>query len=73
MDRSDLQFAAKKLCREMAKPEPKDWDEARRIARYLKFRPSRILGVPMRAAQRKVGRLRQQGLGRREALHEIVR
>ena len=38
MDRSDLQFAAKELCRKMAKPESKGWDKARRIARYLKFR-----------------------------------
>ena len=33
MDRSDLQFAAKELCRKMAKPEPNNWDKARRIAR----------------------------------------
>ena len=62
IDRSDPQFAAKELCRKMAKPGPKDWDKARRIARYL---------VPIRAAQRKVGRLCRQRLGRREALHEI--
>ena len=71
MDRSDLQFAAKELCREMAKPEPKDWDKARRIARYLKFSTPWSLGVPIRAAQRKVGRVRRQRLGRPEALHEI--
>ena len=70
-DRSDPQFAAKELCRKMAKPEPKDWDKARRIARYLKFRPPCSLGVPIRAAQRKVGWARRQRLGRREALHEI--
>ena len=30
MDRSDLQFAAKELCRKMAKPEPKDWQKVKR-------------------------------------------
>ena len=53
MDRSDLQFAAKELCRKMARPEPKDWDKARRIARYLKFRPRGVLEFPFE----QVGRL----------------
>ena len=46
MDRSDLQLAAKELRRKMARPEPKDWDKARRIARYLKFRPRGVLEFP---------------------------
>jgi hypothetical protein len=46
MDRSDLQFAAKDLCRKMANPEPADWDKAKRIARYLKFRPRGVLEFP---------------------------
>ena len=44
MDRSDLQFAAKELCRKMAKPEPMDWDKAKRIARYLEFPCRQRLG-----------------------------
>ena len=47
MDRSDLQFAAKELCRKMAKPEPKDWNKARRIARYLKLRLHGVLEFPL--------------------------
>ena len=54
MDRSDLQFAAKDLCRKMANPEPKDWDKARRIARYLKFRPRGVLEFPFEPRSEKV-------------------
>ena len=53
-DRSDLQYAAEEVCRKMAKPEPKDWDKARRIARNLQFSAPQSLGFPIRAAQRKV-------------------
>ena len=54
MDRSDLQFAAKELCRKMARPEPKDWDTARRIARYLKFRPRGVLEFPFEQRNEKL-------------------
>ena len=54
MDRSDLQFAAKELCRKMARPEPKDWDKASRIARYLKFRPRRVLEFPFEQRNEKL-------------------
>ena len=47
VDRNDLQFAAKELCRKMARPKPKDWDTARRIS--TPWSP----GVPIRAAQTK--------------------
>ena len=46
MDRSDLQFAVKELCRKMAKSENKDLDKASRIARYLNFRPRGVLEFP---------------------------
>ena len=64
MDRSDLQFAAKELCRKMARPEPKDWDKARTTARYLKFRPRGVLEFPFEQRNEKLD-------GRREGLHEI--
>ena len=54
MDGSDLQFAAKELCRKMAKHEPKDWDKARRIARYLKFRPRGVLEFPFEQRNEKL-------------------
>ena len=54
MDRSDLQLAAKELCRQMAKPEPKDWDKARRIARYLKFRLRGVLEFPFEQRNEKL-------------------
>ena len=54
MERSDLQFAAKELCRKMAKPEPKDWDKARRNARYLKFRPHGVVEIPFEQRNEKL-------------------
>jgi hypothetical protein len=54
MDRSDLQFAAKDLCRKMANPEAKDWEKAQRIARYLKFRPRAVLEFPFEVRDKKV-------------------
>ena len=45
-DRSDLQHAAEEVCRKIAKPEPKDWDKARRIARYLQFSARGVLEFP---------------------------
>ena len=35
-ERADLQFVAKDLCRHMASPEVHEWQQAKRIARYLK-------------------------------------
>ena len=35
MDRADIQFAAKEVCRSMAKPKIKDWGKVKRLARYL--------------------------------------
>jgi hypothetical protein len=35
MDRIDLMFAAKELCREMAEPKPAAWGRLKRLARYL--------------------------------------
>ncbi len=38
-DRPDIQFAAKELCRHMSAPTEADWEKARRVARYLRYRP----------------------------------
>ena len=46
MDRPDLQFAAKCLSRKMASPNANDWERARRIARYLKWRPRATIVFP---------------------------
>ena len=54
MDRSDLQFAAKELCSEMARPEPKDLDKARRIERHQKFRPRGVLEFPLEQRNEKL-------------------
>ena len=42
------------LWRKVAKPEPKDWDKARRIARYLKFRPRGVLEFPLEQRNEKL-------------------
>eukprot|EP00812_Abedinium_dasypus_P010647 NODE_4255_length_693_cov_0.927900.p6 GENE.NODE_4255_length_693_cov_0.927900~~NODE_4255_length_693_cov_0.927900.p6 ORF type:complete len:58 (+),score=12.21 NODE_4255_length_693_cov_0.927900:367-540(+) len=36
MDRADLQFAAKEVCRAMANPTAVDWQRLKKIGRYLK-------------------------------------
>eukprot|EP00972_Heterocapsa_arctica_P046178 6813301-Heterocapsa_arctica.AAC.1 len=39
MDRADIQYAAKEICRRMAVPMKCDWQKVKRLARY-------IVGVP---------------------------
>ena len=39
LDRPDLQFAVKEVCREMSKPTSKSWARLRRIGQYLKGKP----------------------------------
>jgi len=34
-DRTDIQFAAKEICRSMSKPKEPDWKKLKRLARYL--------------------------------------
>ena len=45
---------SRELCRKMARPEPKDCDKARRIARYLKFRPRGVLEFPFEQRNEKL-------------------
>ena len=71
LDRSDLQFAAKKLCRKMAKPRTQGLGQGQKNREIPDISTPQSLGVPIRAAQRKVGWQHRQRLGRREALHEI--
>jgi hypothetical protein len=54
MDRSDLQFAAKNLCRKMSNPAKSDWEKARRIARYLKWRPRGVIEFPFESDSGKI-------------------
>ena len=67
MDRSDRQFAAKVLCRWMAKPRTQGLGQGLKNREVPEISTPRSLGVRARAAQRKVGRLRRQRLGKREA------
>ena len=39
-DRPDIQFAAKELCRNMAVPKMDDWDNMKRLGRYLVKNPA---------------------------------
>ena len=34
-DRTDIQFAAKEICRDMATPRPRSWKKVKRLATYL--------------------------------------
>ena len=35
IDRPDIQYATKEVCRDMAKPRRSSWDKLKRLARYL--------------------------------------
>ena len=39
MDRPDLQYAVKEVCREMSKPLKGSWHKLQRIGQYLKGKP----------------------------------
>jgi hypothetical protein len=54
MDRPDLQYAAKNLCRRMANPRISDWEKARKIAKYIKGRPRLIMQFPFEEFESKV-------------------
>ena len=34
-DRTDIQFAAKEICRDMSTPRPRSWKKVKRLVRYL--------------------------------------
>ena len=42
-DRMDIQFAAKEVCRDMAKPTTRSWSKLKRLARYLMEYPRLVL------------------------------
>ena len=46
LDRADLQYAAKEVCRGMAKPTLGHWKKMKRIGRYLVGRPRSITKFP---------------------------
>ena len=54
MDRPDLQYAAKNLCRRMGNPRISDWEKARKIAKYIKGRPRLIMQYPFEEFESKV-------------------
>ena len=39
MDRPDLQFSVKELCREMSRPTDQAWARLRRVGQFIKSRP----------------------------------
>ena len=39
IDRPDLQFAVKELCRELSKPTEQSWSKLKRVGQYIKGRP----------------------------------
>ena len=43
MDRPDIQFAVKKLATAMCKPTNRNWQELKRLGRYLKGRPRLVI------------------------------
>ena len=45
-DRADVQFAAKEVCREMAKPTRSSWRKQKRVARYLVDKPEVVFKYP---------------------------
>ena len=49
MDRPDIQFSAKELCREMSAPTLTSLRKMKRLARYLKFRPRLVWKYPWQA------------------------
>ena len=51
MDRPDLQYATKNLCRKMANLEASDWHKAKKIARYIKGRPRAIIRFPFEGSE----------------------
>ena len=46
LDRGDIQFSAKEICRRMAKRRRCDWGKIKRLARYLKGAPRMVLSYP---------------------------
>ena len=44
LDRPDIQYATKEICRKMSKPRKKDWRRLARLAKYLAKRP-RLVSV----------------------------
>jgi len=46
MDRADIQFATKEICRKMAKPRRCDWAKLKRLARYLVGKPRMVQSFP---------------------------
>ena len=41
-DRADFQFAAKELSRKMSAPVVSDWEAAKSVAKYVKYKPKAI-------------------------------
>ena len=49
-DRPDIIFAAKEICRLMAKPTELAWAALKRLGRYLRAKPRLVFSMPFQAA-----------------------
>ena len=52
MDRPDIQFATKEVCRGMARPTQGDWRKLKRLGRYLVGRMWTIMRYPWQGDER---------------------
>ena len=43
IDRVDIQFACKEICRSMSKPRRSDWDKIKKLGRYLRKHPRHVV------------------------------
>ena len=64
LDRPDLQYAVKEICREMAKPTKGSWTKLQRIAQFLKGETEASVESPMARPGPGLGRFRGCELGR---------
>ena len=42
LDRPDIQYTTKEICRNMSKPQKKHWEKLKRLARYLVMYPKLV-------------------------------
>ena len=65
LDRSDINYATKEICRSMSKPRKSGWANVKRLARYLVAHPRLVWRFPL------LGCIFRFRLGRRQTLEEI--
>ena len=72
LDRSDINYATKEICRSMSKPRKSGWANVKRLARYLVAHPRLVWRFAGDVDQFPLlGRIFRFRLGRRQTLEEI--